>query len=42
MVIGPVGRFRVSVPLHPGDFAIPVMRSIDHQAGLSREECEAL
>ena len=41
-MVTPVRRFRVSVPLHPGDFAIPVMRSIDHQAGLSREECEAL
>jgi len=32
----------VTVPIHPGDVPIPVVRSIVRQAGLSDEEWEAL
>lgn len=32
----------ITVPMHPGDVPIPVIRSILRQAGLSEEEWEAL
>jgi predicted RNA binding protein YcfA (HicA-like mRNA interferase family) len=31
-----------TVPMHPGDVPVPVLRSILHQAHLSEEEGEAL
>ena len=39
--IHPDGR-KVTVPIHPGDISVPVLRSILHQARLSREQWEAL
>jgi predicted RNA binding protein YcfA (HicA-like mRNA interferase family) len=32
----------VTVPMHPGDIPLPVVRSIMRQSGLSQEEWEAL
>jgi predicted RNA binding protein YcfA (HicA-like mRNA interferase family) len=32
----------VTVPMHPGDIPVPVLRSIMGQAGLSEEEWERL
>jgi len=32
----------VTVPMHPGDIPLPVVRSILRQSGLSSEEWEAL
>ena len=32
----------VTIPMHPGDVPVPVVRSILRQAGLSEEEWEAL
>ena len=32
----------VTVPMHPGDIPLPVVRSIMRQSGLSSEEWEAL
>ena len=37
----PDGR-GVTVPIHPGDVPLPVLRSIMRQAGLSDEDWEAL
>ena len=39
--VHPDGR-GVTVPIHPGDVPVPVVRSILRQAGLSVEEWEAL
>lgn len=39
--IQPDGR-GVTVPIHPGDVPVPVVRSILRQAGLSEDEWEAL
>jgi predicted RNA binding protein YcfA (HicA-like mRNA interferase family) len=39
--VHPDGR-GVTVPMHPGDVPVPVVRSILRQAGLSEEAWEAL
>lgn len=39
--VHPDGR-GVTVPMHPGDVPLPVLRSILRQAGLTEEEWEAL
>ena len=39
--VHPDGR-GVTIPMHPGDVPVPVVRSILRQAGLSVEEWEAL
>lgn len=39
--VHPDGR-GVTVPIHPGDVPVPVLRSILRQAGLSEEEWENL
>jgi hypothetical protein len=32
------GDFKITVPIHPGDLPIPVLKSILRQAGLSNDE----
>lgn len=39
--VHPDGR-GATIPMHPGDVPVPVLRSILNQAGLSVEEWEAL
>lgn len=39
--VHPDGR-GVTVPMHPGDVPVPVIRSVLRQAGLSEEAWEAL